>query len=91
MKKKYLVIIYSIAIFIFFVLYLSLGKNKVYSTQDNIGKKIPEIRLNYFNKDGYFDTKEISNSKFTLLNFWASWCGPCRKEHKHLMELSVNS
>ena len=63
MKKKYLVIIYSIAIFIFFVLYLSLGKNKVYSTQDNIGKKIPEIQLNYFNKDGYFDTKEISNSK----------------------------
>ena len=91
MKKKYLVIIYSIAIFIFFVLYLSLGKNKVYSTQDNVGKKIPEIQLNYFNKDGYFDTKEISNSKFTLLNFWASWCGPCRKEHKHLMELSVNS
>ena len=44
--------------------------------------------MNYFNKDGYFDTKEISNSKFTLLNFWASWCGPCRKEHKYLLKLT---
>ena len=91
MRKKYLVIIYSISIFVFFVLYLSLGKNKVYTTQDNIGKKIAEVQLNYFDKDGEFNTKEIRNFKFTLLNFWASWCGPCRKEHKYLVELSKNS
>ena len=65
MRKKYLVLIYSIAIFVFFVLYLSLGKNKVYTTQDNIGKKIAEVQLNYFDKDGEFNTKEIGNFKFT--------------------------
>ena len=88
MKKKYLVTIYSIAIFVFVVLYLSLNKNNVYTTQENIGKKISVIQLNYFDKPGEFNTQEISNFNFTLLNFWASWCGPCRKEHKYLVELS---
>jgi len=23
-----------------------------------------------------------------LINFWASWCAPCRVEHPYLMELS---
>ena len=91
MKKKYLVTIYSIAIFVFVVLYLSLNKNNVYTTQENIGKKISVIQLNYFDKPGEFNIQEISNFNFTLLNFWASWCGPCRKEHKHLIELSKNS
>jgi len=27
------------------------------------------------------------NDKFYLLNIWASWCVPCREEHKFLMNL----
>ena len=28
------------------------------------------------------------NDKFHLINVWASWCLPCKKEHPYLMNLS---
>ena len=37
-----------------------------------------------------FLTRELKKNDFTLINFWASWCTPCRKEHKHLINLSKN-
>ena len=87
MKKSYLLIIYFILAAIFLVFYFSLDNKKIYNTENIIGKKIEIVELTLFTNN-IFNTKEISNFEYTLINFWASWCGPCRKEHKNLVRLS---
>jgi cytochrome c biogenesis protein CcmG, thiol:disulfide interchange protein DsbE len=33
-------------------------------------------------------TSDLRQGKVTVVNIWASWCGPCRAEHPLLLELS---
>ncbi|MDY7394839.1 TlpA disulfide reductase family protein [Aureibaculum sp. 2210JD6-5] len=53
--------------------------------QTSIGGKVPDIIMNTA------DNKTVSlfsiNKKYTLIDFWASWCGPCRRESEILNRL----
>ena len=88
MKKINYIIISVLFSLLFIVLYLSLGNEKIYNTQDLVGKKISEVEINLFQSNETFNTKVLTNNEFTILNFWASWCAPCRKEHPNLVRLS---
>ena len=90
--KKFLpftILFFSITILIIF--YFSLGNDRVYDTRDVIGKNIGKIDLELFNTQELFNTGELTKNEFTIINFWASWCGPCRREHKYLIDLSKNN
>lgn len=52
---------------------------------DLVGKQQPDFKL--FSNTGESVTHAAFSGKTTLINFWATWCVPCRKEMPMLMEL----
>jgi cytochrome c biogenesis protein CcmG, thiol:disulfide interchange protein DsbE len=80
--------IFIIIIFIIGVFFLGLNKDKNYNTNFLIGKKISNIRLEYFDENKFYREEDLRINNYTLINFWASWCSPCRQEHPLLVQLS---
>lgn len=50
------------------------------------GAKAPEVKVAEWVKGKPF--KSFSESEFTVVEFWATWCGPCIEAIPHLTELS---
>ena len=88
MQKIIKITILGIFFFIIGVFLIALNKDTDYNTEALIGKKIPEVSLEYFNENKFYRGEDFKKNNFTLINFWASWCAPCRDEHPLLIELS---
>jgi DsbE subfamily thiol:disulfide oxidoreductase len=52
-----------------------------------IGKQAPEFTLNDLNGKSVKLKDVVSQNKVTLVNFWATWCPPCRGEIPELIKL----
>jgi peroxiredoxin len=51
----------------------------------NIGQQAPDISLP--DPEGNIKTLSSLRGKHVLLDFWASWCGPCRFENPNVVRL----
>ncbi|MDC0031221.1 redoxin family protein [Candidatus Pelagibacter sp.] len=92
MKNKILLSLFLFFfIFCFIVLFKGLNTSNIYVPKIKSNK----LLINFDSKD-LFTKKKISfdelftGSDFYVLNIWASWCNPCRDEHKFLVRLGRN-
>ncbi|ABM45308.1 hypothetical protein H704_01170 [Bartonella bacilliformis Peru38] len=95
-KMSWLVLLSLFGPFLLFLLLItfffsSIDKKYLYDASfipnAFIRKPAPKIHLPLLNNENYLNSEEFKG-RVTLVNFWGSWCPPCRQEHPILMEIA---
>ena len=90
MKKQLLIIPFILFLFIlltFFYL-LAIERNPSELPSNLLDKNIPKFETeSLLRKERFISSKEFGN-EIILVNFFATWCGPCRDEHVYIKRFS---
>lgn len=90
MKNKILlipVLTFLIIILSFFYL-LVIDRNPSEIPSNLIGKSIPEFNTDNLLKDKNFTSSSEFGNEIILVNFFATWCKPCRDEHVYIKKFA---
>jgi len=91
-KKIFLLLVFAF----FFVIAIFFYLLVIERDPSNLPSQLLEKKVPIFNSKLLFNGKKfISKNEFknniTVVNFFATWCAPCRDEHKYIIELSKDS
>ena len=87
-KNIKFIIIILFSLFIFFIFFKGLEKPKNYFPEKNLNKiETSLVFKNLYDQNEILLGELINNNSLSIINIWASWCLPCRDEHKYLLKL----
>ncbi len=75
MKTKLLLTFVTLATIVGFI------PSQARTSKNNVGTQLPPLKVNFVGKDPDLSGKPL------IVEFWATWCGPCRESIPHLNEL----
>ena len=90
MKKKILLfpfLVFTLVLSIFFYLLL-IERNPSKVPSNLINKSFPVFESKSLITNRKFVSSNIFENKIILVNFFATWCKPCKDEHDFIMQLS---
>ena len=89
MKKQLLILpsIFLLIILIFFYL-LIIDRNPSELPSILLNKNVPKFETESLLKEKKFVSSDVFGEEIKLVNFFATWCKPCRDEHNYVKKFS---
>ena len=90
MKKQLLILpaIFFLLILLIFFYLLIIDRNPSELQSTLLDKNVPKFETMSLLKEKKFVSSDIFGKEIKLVNFFATWCKPCRDEHSYIKRFS---